>query len=160
MNRRKGETTGRMNERDFPHLVELALPPGGFQVQDQQFDVFHRERGIPIRCGTGRQDEGQFYVRFCFPSAGHAQAFRDRFGGEYMTCPPKRFRRQRIALGLGQKYEPRLLGGRIVLPDELERIHNELLQSERIGAVSDEMRELVEQVWPELVNKLGTKETT
>jgi hypothetical protein len=23
------EITGRMNERDFPHLVELELPPGG-----------------------------------------------------------------------------------------------------------------------------------
>jgi hypothetical protein len=29
MSRRKGEITGHMNERDFPHLVELELPPGG-----------------------------------------------------------------------------------------------------------------------------------
>jgi hypothetical protein len=30
MTRRKSEITGHMNERDFPHLVELQLPPGGF----------------------------------------------------------------------------------------------------------------------------------
>ena len=33
MSRRKGETTGAMNERDFPEMVELALPPGGFSDQ-------------------------------------------------------------------------------------------------------------------------------
>jgi hypothetical protein len=34
MSRRKGEVTGHMNERDFPHLVELELPPGGFRSQN------------------------------------------------------------------------------------------------------------------------------
>jgi hypothetical protein len=31
MSRRKSEITGHMHERDFPHLVELELPPGGFR---------------------------------------------------------------------------------------------------------------------------------
>jgi hypothetical protein len=31
MTRRKREITGLANEQDFPHLVELALPPGGFR---------------------------------------------------------------------------------------------------------------------------------
>jgi hypothetical protein len=31
MSRRKSEITGHMNERDFPHLVELELPSGGFR---------------------------------------------------------------------------------------------------------------------------------
>jgi hypothetical protein len=31
MSRRKAEITARINERDYPHLVELALPPGGFR---------------------------------------------------------------------------------------------------------------------------------
>jgi hypothetical protein len=153
MNRRKGETTGRMNERDFPHLIELAVPPRGFQDQDLEFDAFHREHGIPIRCGSGHQEEGQFYVRFCFPRADLAHAFRDRFGGEYMTYPPKRFRKPRIT-GSRQKYEPRVLDGRIMLPDELDRIHKGLLEFERIESVSDEIRELIEEVWPELVHKL------
>jgi hypothetical protein len=31
MTRRKREITGLSNERDFPHLVELTFPPGGFR---------------------------------------------------------------------------------------------------------------------------------
>jgi hypothetical protein len=31
MTRRKREIAGLANEQDFPHLVELALPPGGFR---------------------------------------------------------------------------------------------------------------------------------
>jgi hypothetical protein len=59
----------------------------------------------PIRCGSGHQEEGQFYIRFCFPRAELANAFRDRFGGEYMTYPPKRFRNRRIT-GHGKSASP------------------------------------------------------
>jgi hypothetical protein len=31
MSRRKRESVGLANESDFPHLVELAVPPGGFR---------------------------------------------------------------------------------------------------------------------------------
>jgi hypothetical protein len=33
MTRRKREITGLSNERDFPHLVELTFPPGGFRSE-------------------------------------------------------------------------------------------------------------------------------
>jgi len=49
MTRRKREITGLANERDFPHLVELALPPGGFRSVFLEIDAFHRERRIPVR---------------------------------------------------------------------------------------------------------------
>jgi hypothetical protein len=32
MTRRKREIVGLANEQDFPHLVELALPPGPFRT--------------------------------------------------------------------------------------------------------------------------------
>ena len=80
MTRRKGEITGHMNERDFPHLVELALPPGGFRSQTSEFEAFHREPRIRKRRGRGRHEGGQFYIRFCFPDAATADAFHDRFG--------------------------------------------------------------------------------
>jgi hypothetical protein len=111
MNRRKGESTGRMNERDFPHLIELAVPARGFQGQDLEFDAFHRKHGIPIRCGSAHQEEAQFYVRFCFPRVDLAHAFRERFCGEYMTYPPKSFRKRRITASR-QKYKPRVRQGR------------------------------------------------
>ena len=47
MTRRKREIVGLTNERDFPHLVELAVPPEAFRSAFLEFDAFHRERRIP-----------------------------------------------------------------------------------------------------------------
>ena len=49
MTRRKREIVGLTNERDFPYLVELALPPGGFRSVFLEIDAFHRDRRIPVR---------------------------------------------------------------------------------------------------------------
>jgi hypothetical protein len=38
MTRRKREIVGLTNERDFPHLVELAVPPEGFRSAFLEFD--------------------------------------------------------------------------------------------------------------------------
>jgi hypothetical protein len=53
-----------------------------------------------------------------------------------------------------QIYNPRLLGDQIVTPADLRRIHKELLEFERIDAVSDEMPAPIESEWPGLVYKL------
>src|SRR5262252_6564072 len=90
MTRRKREITGLRNERDFPYLVELALPPGGFRGVFQEIDAFHRERRIPVRRGRNRHEVEQFHIRFCFPDTATADAFRNRFGGECLTPAPVR----------------------------------------------------------------------
>jgi len=41
--------------------------------------------------------------------------------------------------------------------DEIEGIHKEVLEFESIEAVSDPMRELIQELWPELVYKLPPK---
>ena len=41
-----------------------------------------------IRRGRSRHDVKQFYIRFCFPDAATADAFRNRFGGECLTHAP------------------------------------------------------------------------
>jgi hypothetical protein len=56
MTRRKREITGLANELDFPHLVELALPPGGFRSVSLEIDAFHRHRRIPVRRGRSRHE--------------------------------------------------------------------------------------------------------
>jgi hypothetical protein len=86
--RRKSETVRLTSERDFPHLVELALPPEGFRSVFLAIDAFHRERRIPVRRGQNRHEVKQFYIRFCFPDAATADAFRNRFGGECLTHAP------------------------------------------------------------------------
>src|SRR5262249_3500462 len=155
MTRRKSQITAAMNERDFPHMVELALPPGGFLNRSLEFDAFHYKRTLPIRRGRGRREGEQFFVRFCFPDAATADAFRDQFGGERVTSTPtkptRRVSKQK------RRYEPRIFEGRVMIPDEIERIHKEILELERIEAISEPMRELVEKLWPELVYKLPPK---
>jgi len=88
MSRRKREITGLTNERDFPHLVELALPLGPFRSVFLEIDVFHRERRIPVRRGRSRHEVKQVYIRFCFRDTATADAFRNRFGGECLTYAP------------------------------------------------------------------------
>ena len=85
MTRRKREIVGLRNERDFPHLVELALPLGPFRSVFLEIDAFHRERRIPVRRGRSRYEVKQVYIRFCFPDAAIADAFCNRFGGECLT---------------------------------------------------------------------------
>jgi hypothetical protein len=88
MTRRKREVIGLTNERDFPHLVELTFPPGGFRSVFLEIDAFHRERRIPVRRGRNRHEDEEFHIRFCFPDIPTADAFRDRFGGECLTHAP------------------------------------------------------------------------
>jgi hypothetical protein len=52
MTRRKGEITARMNERNHPNIVELALPPSGFGRALDIFEAFHQARGIQSRRGS------------------------------------------------------------------------------------------------------------
>jgi hypothetical protein len=86
MSRRKGEIISRMNERDFPHIVELLLPEYGFRSKAIDMVTFHREHGIAIRHGRSRRDDDKFLVRYCFPRSELSDAFRDRFGGERLTA--------------------------------------------------------------------------
>jgi hypothetical protein len=51
MSRRKYVITARMNERDYPHIVELAVRPGGFRSRSDAMLTFHRERDIQTHRG-------------------------------------------------------------------------------------------------------------
>ena len=53
--------------------------------------------------------------------------------------------------------EPRVVGGKLMSPVELQRLHLFILDTAVIEAISDEMRAVVEAVWPELVHKLPLK---
>ena len=55
---------------------------------------------------------------------------------------PKRGSRQRFP------YEPRVVGGRLLMPAELPPV---------LEAVTEEIRAVVETVWPELISKLPPK---
>jgi septal ring factor EnvC (AmiA/AmiB activator) len=58
--------------------------------------------------------------------------------------------------GKKRTYEPRIFEGRVMLPEEQEQIHMQLLTSKRLE-VSDSMRKLILEEWPELAHKLAPK---
>ena len=51
-------------------------------------------------------------------------------------------------------YDPRIISDHIMVHEDFERLHKFLLETEGLSEVSDDMRELVEEEWPELVCKL------
>jgi hypothetical protein len=56
-----------------------------------------------------------------------------------------------------RKYQPRIVGDKVMMPADLKRLHKYMLEIEHISVVSAEMREVVEELWPELVHKLPPK---
>jgi hypothetical protein len=81
MTNRKGETTGRTNEREYPHIVEMPLPDGGFGKTLDAMEAFHRELGIEFHRGRSFRRVGGYVCRWCFRDAETAEAFRVKFGG-------------------------------------------------------------------------------
>jgi len=68
--------------------------------------------------------------------------------------------RQELAAGMSKKrrkYQPRLVGDKVMMPADLKRLHKYMLEIEHISVVSAEMREVVEELRPELVHKLPPK---
>jgi len=54
-------------------------------------------------------------------------------------------------------YAPRIVSDHIMLQEDFERLREFLLETEDISEVSDDIRKLVEEEWPELVHKLPPK---
>ncbi len=54
-------------------------------------------------------------------------------------------------------YLPRIICDHVMVQEDFERLHKFLLETEGLSEVSDDMRQLVEQEWPELVHKLPPK---
>jgi hypothetical protein len=57
-------------------------------------------------------------------------------------------------------YAPRIISDHIMVQEDFDRLHKFLLETERLSEVSDDMRRLIEDEWPELVNKLPPKVLT
>jgi hypothetical protein len=49
---------------------------------------------------------------------------------------------------------PRLISDHIMVQEDFELLHKFLVETEDLSEISDDMRELVGEEWPELVHKL------
>ena len=81
MTRYKGRKSQRAIEREFPHVVEIAVPPGGLGKRLDAMHNFHRTRGIQACLGLGRRDNGRDYLRWYFTRPTAADAFAAEFAG-------------------------------------------------------------------------------
>ena len=59
-----------------------------------------------------------------------------------------------LASKLKRIYAPRVISDHIMVQEDFERLHKFLVETEGLPEISDDMRELVEEEWPELVHKL------
>jgi hypothetical protein len=67
-------------ERDFPHIVEMRVPLGGFGKTLDAMHEWHTKRRIRALHLTGRRDEDKGnYIRWCFADAETAAAFASQF---------------------------------------------------------------------------------
>jgi hypothetical protein len=54
-------------------------------------------------------------------------------------------------------YRPRIVGGQVMMPADVRRLHKYMLDIEHIDHISDDMRAVVESEWLELAHKLPPK---
>ena len=54
-------------------------------------------------------------------------------------------------------YEPRVIGGKLRMPAELQAIHRHVIDTPALKTGTEEIRAVVETVWPELISKLPPK---
>jgi hypothetical protein len=77
--------------------------------------------------------------------------------GVRLTYTPRKLWRLALKLKSKRIYAPRIVADHIMMPEDFERLHKFLSETEGLSEVSDDMRELVEQEWPELLHKLPPK---
>jgi hypothetical protein len=84
MAQRRGERTTAQNQRDFPHIVEMSVPPSGFGVRLDSMYQFLRERNIEARRGRGQRRDDRDFIRWCFANRPDAEDFAKSFGGRFI----------------------------------------------------------------------------
>jgi hypothetical protein len=96
---------------------------------------------------------------FKFPPQREPGIFLPRFRAE----PIHKTRRARAPKVTASKlkpkrlYAPRIISDHSMVEEDFERLYKFLLETECLPEVSDDMRELIESEWPELVHKLPPK---
>jgi len=67
-------------EQDYPHFVEVVVPPGGLGSKLNAMYDFHARHGIAAKRGHGvRGGDGGSVIRWCFADPSVAVAFEKEF---------------------------------------------------------------------------------
>ena len=78
MTRYKGQPKASLIEQDFPHHVDILVPPHGLGRRIEAMYDFHAQHGIKPQRGQPRYDAKGSVIRWCFADAN--LAFASKFG--------------------------------------------------------------------------------
>jgi hypothetical protein len=89
MTRYKGRPDAKSLARDFPHIVEMLLPPTGFGNRLNAMFDWHTANGIESQRGPERREvvdhDIRYFVRWCFADRATAEAFAAEFSGTLLA---------------------------------------------------------------------------
>lgn len=80
MTRYKGELRATRTEQEFPHHVDIIVPPGGLGRRLDDMYNFHIQNDIKPKRGQGKHSADSAVIRWCFADASLAAAFASKFG--------------------------------------------------------------------------------
>ena len=80
MTRYKGRQDSRAVGRDFPHFVDISVPPGGLVDQLHAIYEFHSRHSIPPQRGQFRRGANGTVIRWRFADLDAARDFASEFG--------------------------------------------------------------------------------
>jgi hypothetical protein len=91
---RKRNLAAYVNERNFPFVVQIAVPDDGFGLKLDAINAWHRYSNNKQRRGRPQPLGERKFWRWCFKDFETADKFRTRFGGEVISGPPQRVDRR------------------------------------------------------------------
>jgi hypothetical protein len=74
MSRYKGQLRAKRTELDFPHHVDIVIPPGGLGTRLDAMYEFHAQHGSKPQRGHGQHSADGAVIRWCFADASLAAA--------------------------------------------------------------------------------------
>jgi hypothetical protein len=79
MTRYKGQLKASRTEQEYPHHVDIIVPPGGLGTRlDAMYD-FHIQHGIKPQRGHGTHTADGAVIRWCFAEPTVAAEFAGKF---------------------------------------------------------------------------------
>jgi hypothetical protein len=80
MSRHKGPPKASPIKLEFPHYVDILVPPHGLGTRIEAMYDFHAQHGIKPQRGEARYDAKGSVIRWGFADASLAAAFARKFG--------------------------------------------------------------------------------
>ena len=79
--RNKGRSKPKTSGREFPHVVEIAVPPSGLGKRLDAMLAFHSAHHFKACLGRGRRERGRDHLHWYFSNSTTAADFAAKFGG-------------------------------------------------------------------------------